>query len=84
MALANWFKGLTNDQTVPRQALSEIKQSIQNLWDRVDQAVRDGILNGALEHIFEDPDARQLFDDWRQHPKYADLYKAACEWEDKK
>lgn len=84
MALANWFKGLKNDQTVPRQALSEIKQSIQSLWDRADQAVRDGILNGALEHIFEDHDARQLFDDWRQHPKYADLYKAACEWEDKK
>jgi hypothetical protein len=84
MALANWFKALKNDQTVPRQALSEIKQSMQNLWDRADQAVRDGILNGALEHIFEDHDARQLFDDWRQHPKYADLHKAACDWDDKK
>lgn len=82
MALANWFKGLKGDQAVPRQALSEIKQSIQNLWDGADQAVRDGILNGALEHIFEDRDARQLFDDWRKNPKYADLYKAACEWQD--
>ncbi|MET0499402.1 MAG: hypothetical protein ABW106_14165 [Steroidobacteraceae bacterium] len=83
MALANWFKALKNDQTVPRRALLEIKESIQDLWDREDQSIRDGILNGTLEHIFEDRDARQLFDDWRQHPNYAGLYKAACEWQDK-
>lgn len=82
MALANWFKALNGDPSVPRRALSDIKQSIQDLWDRADKAVRDGILNGAVEHIFEDDGARQLFDDWRQHPKYADLYKAACEWQD--
>lgn len=82
MALANWFKALKADKTVPRQALDDIKLSIQRLLDSSDEAVRDGILNGVLEHIFEDHDARRLFEDWRQHPRYAELYKAACEWQD--
>jgi hypothetical protein len=79
IALANWFKGLNNDRTVPRDALLDIKQSIQDAWDRADAATKDGILNGALEHIFEEADARRLFDDWQYDPRYADAYRAACE-----
>jgi hypothetical protein len=83
LALANWFKGLRYDSTVSGKTLTEIKQSIQGLWDRADQAARDVILNGTLEHIFEDREARRVFEDWQQDPRYADLYKAACEWQDK-
>lgn len=83
IALANWFKGLVDDKTVPRQALADIQHSIAMNWDAAtNDGVKNGILNGVLEHIFEDYGSREYFSDWRLHSKYSALYDAACQWSD--
>jgi hypothetical protein len=82
IALANWFKALIHDESVPPHVPLEIKASIENVWTDGSQELRDAILNAVLEHIFEDRDARAIFEDWRQHPTFGDLYDAACEWSD--
>jgi len=43
---------------------------------------RDALVNGALEHIFEDPSSREFFEEWKSDPQLAEVHALASEWAD--
>ena len=55
---------------------------MEGLYRRSDRDARERIINGFLEHVFERPSLRRLFDRWRQDPELGEAYTLASEWGD--
>jgi hypothetical protein len=59
------------------------KTWIRDLYLTGDEKVRDAVVNGILEHLFEVKQMRKRFTDWRDHPELRVAYELACEWGDR-
>jgi hypothetical protein len=59
------------------------KSWIRDLYLTGDENVRDAVVNGILEHLFEEKAMRKLFADWCDHPELRVAYELACEWGDR-
>lgn len=81
-ALVAWINSFWNDQTFPRQRLTEIKERLAALYKNGDDHVRDGVLNGVLEHLFERPSLAKFFKDWKDDPILSKAYSDAMLWPD--
>lgn len=78
--LVNWFGELWRDPQVPREALKEIKNLLARLYRLGDENVRDAIVNGALEHLFENKEFSRFFTDWQFDPILKNAYQDAQLW----
>jgi hypothetical protein len=83
-ALAAWIKDFWNDKEVPRAKLAEIKRRLGDLYRRGDEDVRDGVLNGVLEHLFESRPLANYFREWEGDPVLGRAYSDALLWTKKK
>jgi len=82
--LVGWIVHFWNDNTVPRQKIGEIKDRLAELYVQGDTRVRNAIVNGVLEHLFEHKPISKFFGNWQADSRLADAYKIALQWEEKK
>jgi hypothetical protein len=61
-------------------ALANLKEWLARLYKSGDAELRDGILNGILEHLFEEASLKIHFEDWKEDGELAPAYAAACSW----
>jgi hypothetical protein len=78
--LVAWIVDFWNNKSVPRTRLAEIKRRLGDLYRRGDEDVRDGVLNGVLEHLFENRQLANYFKDWESDPVLARVYSDALLW----
>jgi len=82
--LVAWIVDFWNNKAVPRAKLAEIKRRLGDLYRRGDEGVRDGVLNGVLEHLFENRQLANYFKDWESDPGLARVYSDALLWTKRK
>jgi len=57
-----------------------IAVDLDKLYRRGDDATRNRILCGVLEHAFEDPAVRPFFASWERDEELREAYRLALEW----
>lgn len=60
--------------------LRGIANDLDKLYRRGDDATRNRILCGVLEHAFEDPAVRPSFASWERDEDLREAYRLALEW----
>ena len=84
-ALVAWIKDFWNKkQDVPREKIAEVKGRLADLYRRGDKGVRDGLINGVLEHLFESRELAKYFEDWKRDPVLGPAYRDAMLWTERK
>jgi hypothetical protein len=78
--LVNWFAALWKDRSVPRPALSGLKQWLADLYRDGDAGLRRCLVDATLEHLFEQPQVRKFFDDWKGDPVLTVAHAEALAW----
>jgi len=61
-------------------AIRGIAIELEKIYRRGDDATRNRVLCGVLEHAFEDPAMRAHFTNWDRDPSLRDAYRLAAEW----
>jgi hypothetical protein len=75
-----WFGGLWDDPSIDKSALSEAKDQLRELYLEGDPDVRLALIQGTLEHLFENASVREFFADWLDDPTLRKAYEGAAEW----
>lgn len=75
--LVSWIVDFWKNPAVPRAKLAEIKSRLAELYKRGDADVRDGVVNGVLEHLFETRELAKYFKDWEPDPILGRAYRDA-------
>jgi hypothetical protein len=81
-ALVQWIVSFWESEAVPREKIAAIKERLAALYKRGDVGVRDGVVNGVLEHLFEHPGLAEYFKDWQADPVLAPAYADALLWKE--
>ena len=63
--------------------LTALKDWLRRVYERGDEATREGIVNAVLEPLFEDATIAQFFDDWYSSPVAAEAYAHASAWRER-
>ena len=79
-ALVAWVVDFWGNQTIPRSKVAAIKSRLADLYRRGDQDVQDAVVNGVLEHLFENRQLAKCFKDWEVDPILAKAYHDAMLW----
>lgn len=64
-SLVRFYKALKKDVAVPKNFLAEIRLMLSEVYKGGDEAVRQAIVDGSLEHLFEDSEILNDFKDWK-------------------
>jgi hypothetical protein len=62
------------------KALRGIALDLDKIYRRGDDATKNRILCGVLEHAFEDSTLRPYFSDWERDEELREAYRLATEW----
>jgi hypothetical protein len=65
--------------TSPR-LLEIVRDELARLYVSGDADVKDQVVNGALEHILEEPVCREDFRGWKLNPELRQAFSEALEW----
>jgi hypothetical protein len=79
-ALVGLITNLWNDRPNSHSQLTEVKERLTSLYKQGDSGVRDAVLNGVLEHLFEVDGLTTFFKDWKDDPTLAVAYEGALGW----
>ena len=60
--------------------LCRLRELMSSLYLQGNDEVRQALVNGALEHILEQPGWRPFFAEWSEDPVLAEAYRRALEW----
>lgn len=60
--------------------LKDIRELLAALYKHGNEDVRLAIINGALEHLFEDEEIKKEFADWKNDKELNSAYLKAAEW----
>lgn len=74
--LKHWARKLPETQPV----LSEAASRIADAYRAGDEAERDRLLNGVLEHALEAALVRPFFERWKDDPVLREAWRFAMEW----
>jgi len=80
----SWILDFWNKKDVPREKLAEIKHRLGDLYRRGSEDVREGVINGVLEHLFENRQLANYFKEWESDPVLGRAYTDAMLWTKKK
>lgn len=61
-------------------AIRGIAVELEKIYRRGDDAMRNRVLCGVLEHVFEDSGMRPHFTNWDRDPELREAYRLAVEW----
>ena len=81
--LVAWIVDFWGNEAVPRSKLAAIKSRLAELYKRGDEDIRDAVVNGVLEHLFENRSLAKYFRDWEADPILASAYSDAMLWDKK-
>jgi hypothetical protein len=79
-----WFRSLWKDSKVDRKNLVKLKEWLAGIYKRGDEPIRRCIVDGALEHLFENPKIAIFFNDWKKDKLLAKAYAEAAMWPEKR
>jgi hypothetical protein len=79
-SLKSWFMALWAHRQVYQATIDRIKMMLADLYRHGDNEVKDAVVNGALEHLFEDPSVAKYFSDWANDPELKTAFEEALEW----
>ena len=77
--LVRWFVKLWKDKTNASASL-ELKHWLAEMYKNEGDDVRLVVVNGTLEHLFENKRIRAFFRDWKQDEVLRRAYDEACSW----
>jgi hypothetical protein len=80
MEFLGWFAYLWDDPLVDESVLSDAKAQLRDLYLAGDANVRTALVQGTLEHLFENSSVREFFADWLNDPTLHKGYEEAAEW----
>ena len=80
MEFMAWFGNLWDNPSVHKSVLSEAKDQLRKLYLEGDSDVRLALIQGTLEHLFENASVRKFFADWLSEPELQKAYEEAAEW----
>ncbi len=73
-----WIRRLrASDAPADRAALERVVAMLERVARAGDDAARDVIVLGILEHVVDDDDLRGVFDGWTHDPVLSPLYREA-------
>ncbi len=78
--LMRLYKALRKDICVPLNFLKDIRVMIRDVYKIGNKDVKESVINGVLEHLFEDKDIQLEFDEWRNDSELSKAYYEALEW----
>lgn len=79
--LYDWFTEVWVDKEAPRDVQIEIKKWIGNFYKDGNLEIRTCLVNGTLEHLFENPEIAEFFSDWKEDKILMRAYSEAMEWQ---
>jgi len=80
ISLARFYKAIRRDKGVPAIYVKLIIEMIATIYKSGDKDVRQAIVNGTLEHLFEDDIILSDFVDWKHDEELLAAYNEALEW----
>lgn len=80
--IAARYKELRLQNTFPR-LLESVRDELARLYLSGDADVKDRVLNGALEHILEEPVCREDFEGWKRDPELSHALSEALKWSER-
>ena len=78
--MVRWFRHLVSVLPETEEILKKTVDAITSLYLNSKRSIRDAIVNGFLEHLFETPDLRNYFAHWKTDPNLAGDYNWALTW----
>lgn len=82
--IASWFGALWKRGSAESALLDQIKDWLAKLYKGADAELKRCIVDGALEHMFENKAVRTFFAEWKADPELATAFAEATEWSTKK
>ena len=77
--MANWLKALYAGQPETSEILLNAENLLKEIYIQGDKETKECIINGILEHVFEEQSMVSLFDNWRKIPQLKIAYDEALE-----
>jgi len=78
--IARVYKHWHEHASPPDDNLKYIRNELSRLYASGDEKQRRRVVDGALEHIFEEASCRPDFEDWKDSPLLAGAIDEAMEW----
>jgi hypothetical protein len=78
--VGSWFRALWKEYEVNKNELVELKNWLARVYKKSDESVRRCIVDGTLEHLFENHEIAIFFNDWMNDFELAIAYKEATQW----
>src|SRR5215831_10451737 len=66
--IAGWMAGLFRQQSGDKEVLVRLRDWIESMYLNGSADDRETLVNGALEHLFEDSKIRKFFSGWKKDP----------------
>lgn len=79
-SLAKWFNYLWSDKKTYNKEIIEFKSWLGNLYKSSDKRLQKCLINGLLEHIFEDKNIASFFKEWENDIDLAQAYNEGKNW----
>ena len=77
--LCEWFRGAW-DAKAPMTFFEGLKAMIGDLYLNGGADVKEAIITGCLEHLFESNSIERFFSDWEANPSFSSAFAMAHEW----
>lgn len=79
-SLVNWFRHLWSEKENRMKEIENFKKWLGNLYKNGDERLQDCIVNGTVEHLFEDKKVKAYFKDWQDDSTLNKAYTLGAEW----
>ena len=81
--ITRWFRTMWRDPGTRqdgRRTIETIKEWLARIYRDGDAEIRESIINGTLEHLFESQAIASFFDEWKDDPVLGHAYTEAVLW----
>lgn len=78
--MVGWINYLWPMKPTTNKILANIEQALRKTYIEGNTDVRNCIVNGTLEHVFEEKKFRSLFKNWEKDPQLSQAYSDAMGW----
>lgn len=78
--MAGWIKHLWGKRPETDAILQQVAATLKQAYVNGQEEIKQCLVNGVLEHVFEEQDLIALFQDWKQDGRLRGAYDAALEW----
>ncbi len=80
--LNRWFLDLWNERPKSEPFLNGWKKWFERIYRDGDETIKRAIVDGSLEHLFEERGVSAFFADWKSDPQLSTAFTEAKLWAD--